>query len=44
MTAKKWFDSIEKQKRSTDLKKRDKQTETDGQTERVNEKKIIDSA
>jgi len=36
LTAKKWLDSIEKQKRSN-LKERDKQTN------RVNDRKIIDS-
>jgi len=40
--AKKWLDSIEKQKRRIDLKfVRDKQT--DGQTDRVNDKKVIAS-
>jgi len=38
MTAKKWLDSVEKQKRRIDLKeKRDKQT--DAQTDSVNDKK-----
>ena len=42
MTAKKWLDSIEKQKRRIDLKdQRDK--ETDRRTDRVSDKKIIDS-
>ena len=40
--AKKWLDSIDKQKRSNVC---DKQTDrrTDRQTDRVNDKKIIDS-
>jgi len=37
LTAKKWLDSIEKRKRRIDLKERDKQT--DIQTDRVNYKK-----
>jgi len=42
MTAKKWLDSIEKQKRRINLKEQhDKQTYI--QTDRVNDKKIIDS-
>ena len=46
LTDKKWLDSIEKQKRRIDLKEhRDKQTDrrTYIQTDRVNDKKIIDS-
>ena len=42
LTAKKWFDSIEKQKRRSDLKEqRDRRRYR--QTERVNAKKIINS-
>jgi len=42
MTAKKWLDSIEKQKRRIDLKEQhDRQTDgwTDAQTDGVNDKK-----
>jgi len=38
LTGKKWLDSIEKQKRRSDLKE-----QRDRQTDRVNDKKIIDS-
>ena len=38
---KKWLDSIEKQRRRIDLKKRYKQTYR--HTDRVNDKKIVDS-
>ena len=42
---KKWLDSIEKQRRRIDLNERYKQTyrHTDIQTDRVNDKKIVDS-
>jgi len=46
LTAKKWLDSIEKQKKRSNLKEhRDRQTDrdTDIQTDRVNDKRIIDS-
>ena len=39
--AKKWLDSIEKQRRRIDLK--DRRSVTNRQTDRVNDKKIVDS-
>jgi len=45
LAAKKWLDSIEKQKRRFDFKEqRDRRTDGDAdiQTDRVNDKKVID--
>jgi len=42
LTAKKWPDSIDKQKRRSKLKEQ-RDRHTDIQTDRVNDKKIIDS-
>jgi len=39
--ARKWLDSVEKQRRRIDLKERDR--DTDMHTDRVNDKKIVDS-